>query len=97
MSARILVVDDIAANVKLLEARLSAEGLESDALEGLQALGAEDTKRLQRRLDLELGHSLRRRKRSRRGVSTDRWTMIAILVIIALAVIGFVVIRLMKR
>lgn len=80
-----------------IEARLAEEGMESDALEGLQSLGAGDAKQLQRRLDLELNHTLKRKKRKRRGISTERWTTIAILLIVVLAVVGFVVIRMRTR
>ena len=39
MSARVLVVDDVAANVKLLEARLSAEYFDvTTAMNGIEAL-----------------------------------------------------------
>jgi len=78
-----------------LEAKLAAEGMDSDALEGLQALGADDTKQLQRRLNLELNQNLKRKKRRRReGPGNQRWTTIAIFVILVLAILGFVLIQL---
>lgn len=80
-----------------LEATLADEGMEADAVEGLQALGAEDTKRLQHRLNTELSRNLKGKKRRRReGPKTERLTTIAILVILVLAVIGFVLVRLAK-
>jgi anti-sigma factor RsiW len=81
-----------------LEATLGADGMDSDAMEGLHALGAADAKQLQRRLDLELNQNLKRKKRRRReGPPTQRWTSIAIFVILTLAILGFVIIRMRLR
>ena len=59
MSARILVVDDVPANVKLLEDRLSAEYFDVlTAYSGAEALRIDD---------IDPGDGLRQRTRSRRN------------------------------
>ena len=80
------------AERRAVEEQLSAEGMESDALEGLQALSTGETKALKHQLNAGLQKALHKKRRVRRGISGQRWTWIAILVILLLAILGYAVI-----
>lgn len=97
--------------VDYLEGRLSAEEkhaveemlvdaeFENDALEGLQQAGnkeklnlvvAQLNKQLQTQLDS-------RRKKNKKALQIPQWIIIAIIIILALAVLGYYVIHLLSR
>jgi anti-sigma factor RsiW len=79
------------------EELLSAEGMESDALEGLQALSPGETSALKNQLNAGLLQALHKKRRTRRGMSGQRWTWIAILIILMLTILGYAVIYLAKQ
>jgi hypothetical protein len=81
----------------VIEEALSNEGMESDAMDGLQALTTAETQSLKHRLNSELLHTLHKKRHKRRAISSQRWTWIAILVILMLAVLGYAVIYLTKH
>ena len=81
---------------RAVEEALSNEGMESDALEGLQALSTDETRSLKRRLDTDLLHALHKKRHHRRGISSQRWTWIAVVVILLLTIVGYAVIYLLK-
>jgi len=85
------------AERRTVEEILSAGGMESDALEGLQALSGEETTAMKHQLNAELQRTLHKKRRTRRGISGQRWTWIAILVILMLSVLGYAVIYLAKH
>jgi anti-sigma factor RsiW len=85
------------AERRSVEEALSNEGMESDALEGLHALSSEETQSLKHRLNADLQHALHKKRHTRRGITSQRWTMIAILVILMLALLSYAVIYLAKR
>lgn len=77
-----------------VEAWLSEEGMESDALEGLQQLKTGDATQLATRINYKLQNDLRRNRRTRRNHFADnKWGWIAVLVILLLAILAFVVIK----
>ena len=88
-----------------LEGRLSAqeqhevelwmadEGMESDALEGLQTLDATETRQTVNRLNHKLQGNLRHKKRMRRKLPSNQLTWIAIVVVIFLVVVAYIVIK----
>ncbi len=80
-----------------VEEALSNEGMESDAAEGLQALSSQERQSLKHRLDIDLQHTLHKKRHPRRAVTGQRWTLIAILIILMLAILGYAVIYLAKR
>ena len=82
---------------RVIEEALSEEGMESDAMEGLQAMSTAETQSMKYRLNSELLHTLHKKRHKRRGISNQRWTWIAILVILMLAVLGYAVIYLVKH
>lgn len=76
-----------------VELLLSDEGMDSDAVEGLNELSAKEmklaTNELKHRLNKELKNTNRRK-----GLYRDqRWTLLAIFMILILCVLGFIVIR----
>ncbi len=85
------------AERRAIEEQLSSEGMESDAIEGLQALSAGETKAMKHRLDAELQSALHHKRRRRRGLSDQRWTWTAIIIILLLAILGYAVIYFAKR
>jgi anti-sigma factor RsiW len=82
---------------RAVEELLSNEGMESDALEGLQTLSAGETKKLKYRLDADLQKALRKKRRGRRGISEQHWTWTAIGIILLLAIMCYAVIYLVKH
>lgn len=76
-----------------VEQWLAAEGMESDAIEGLQTLPSQETKHTISKLNRNLQKTLRQKKRRRRHPKTDSNTLIAIAVILMLAIIAYIVVR----
>lgn len=76
-----------------VELWLAAEGMESDAMDGLMALPPQETRnavnRLNHKLHKEIGNT---KKRSRRPVETNSITLTAIAVVLLLAVIAYVIV-----
>lgn len=72
-----------------VEALLSEEGMESDALEGLQELSVEDAKSIKHKLNADLQKTLGKKRRSRRALASQQWNLIAIVVLILLLLICF--------
>ncbi len=80
-----------------VEALLADEGMESDALEGLQAIGAAEAREMKHRLNAGLAQALKKKRRSRRGIAEGRWTLYAIIILLLLAVVCFGAMWLMKH
>ncbi|RYZ54522.1 MAG: hypothetical protein EOP49_05000 [Sphingobacteriales bacterium] len=77
-----------------VERWLAEEGMEADALEGLQAISPEDAKHTVGRLNLQLKKQLGTGKRRRRsGTGDNKWGVIAIFVVLLLILLAYVVIR----
>ncbi len=76
-----------------VEQWLADEGMESDALEGLQAMKPEETRRSVNKLNHKLRHTLLSKKRRRKPLKTDHFAWIAIAVILFLIVLAYIVIR----
>ena len=79
-----------------IEQWLSDEGMESDAVEGLQMMGAGETKHSVHRINTQLRKSLHGKKDKRRKIKNDQTTIIAIGVILLLAIVAWPVITTMK-
>ncbi len=76
-----------------VEVWLAEEGMESDALEGLKAIGPAETKQTVNKLNHNLRKTLLSRKRKRRPMKTDHIALIAIAIILMLCIIAYIVIR----
>lgn len=75
-----------------VEQLLAGEGMESDALEGLQDFDAAEARAVTTSLNSQLQHSLKKkRRRSRRGIAEQRWAWMAIALVLLLAAAGFAV------
>jgi anti-sigma factor RsiW len=80
-----------------VEGLLSSESMESDALEGLQELDADEVKRIKRQLDTDLSKTLGKKRRNRRGLASQQWNTIAIIALLLLIIICFAVFWMMKQ
>jgi anti-sigma factor RsiW len=74
-----------------VEALLSEESMESDALEGLQELNAEEAKSIKHTLNTGLQKALGKKRRGRRGLASQQGNVVAIVVLLLLLVICFIV------
>ena len=79
-----------------VEIWLAEEGMDSDAMEGLQALRPEETKQTVNKLKHELRKTIVSKKHKRRPLQTNYNGWIAIAVILLLAVVAYIVIRMAK-
>ena len=76
-----------------VEQWLAEEGMESDAVEGLQRINATEARHSVSKLNNRLSRNLGRKKHKRRRGFTNYYTLIAIGVVLMLAVIAYIVIR----
>jgi anti-sigma factor RsiW len=77
-----------------VELLLSEEGMESDAVDGLQAMQPKDRRDSVLRLDKHLNRSLNKSKRRRRNSKPDVMQLvIAVIVILLLAALAYAVTR----
>lgn len=76
-----------------IEKWLADEGMESDAIEGLMELKADETRATVSKLNQKLRATLNRKKRERRGLKTELTTLIAVALILFLIVIAYLMIR----
>ena len=75
-----------------IEEQISQESMESDALEGLSALNPEETKALKHRLNTGLQRSIKRRRRSKQTLWDQRWTWLALALILLFSILAYLVI-----
>ena len=77
-----------------VEARLAEEGMESDALEGLQEISLQESEAIASRINHKLQHELRTKKYRNKKLFTDnKWNWMAVLIVLLLCVLGFVVVK----
>lgn len=76
-----------------VEQWLTEEGMESDAIEGLKALPAEDTRQSVGRLNMNLRKAVRKKKERRTKLKTDQLTWTAIIIVLLLVVIAYIIVR----
>lgn len=81
---------------RAVEALLAEEGMESDAVEGLQRMEATEVARLSARLNHDLHRSIRSGKRVRRREVDSRWVWVAVLIILLAVAVGYAVIYFAK-
>ncbi|MDR3680484.1 MAG: hypothetical protein P4L41_11005 [Flavipsychrobacter sp.] len=76
-----------------VEQWLAMEGMEGDALEGLQNIPAVEARTTVNRLNHQLQNTINYKKRKRRQIADNKWAWMAIIVILLLAVLGYLVIK----
>ncbi len=76
-----------------IEKWLSDEGMESDAMEGLRTLPADDSKNAIKRLNQNLDRTLKFKNRKKRQAKPDQTILVAIVIILLLSVAAYIVIR----
>jgi anti-sigma factor RsiW len=82
-----------AAQQRRVEEFLSAEGMESDALDGLRTMPPSDIRASTERLNHRLRVGLSNKKRKRRKLNTGQMTWIAVLLTLFLAVVAYIAIK----
>ena len=75
-----------------IELWMAQDGMEADALEGLNALPAQETKQLVDSLNYKLRKELGTKKRKHEAIKTNLWSWLAIIVILLLCIVAYVVI-----
>lgn len=82
------------AGQREVEALLAEEGMESDALEGLQQLPADKTRHMAQRINYRLQLDLKKnRHRGRKGFADNKWVWVAVLVVLMVAVLAWLIIK----
>ncbi len=79
-----------------IEILLSEENMESDAVEGLKQLPADAALTSVNKLNNQLHELTHKRKRKHQLFSENKWTLLAIIIILLLCIVGYVVIHMMK-
>lgn len=79
-----------------VEQWLANEGMESDALDGLGQIKPEETKQMVNNLNHKLHKTLTSKKRKRKALPTNQYTLIAIVTILLLTIVAFIIISLSK-
>lgn len=75
-----------------VEQWLAEEGMESDALEGLQTMRPEDTRHTVNKLNHNLRKTLLSKKHKRTKLKTDQHIIVAIAIILLLVVVAYIVV-----
>ncbi len=76
-----------------VEQWLAEEGMESDAVEGLKTISPVETRLTVNKLNHQLHKTLHHKKRKRRPVASNYYTLIAMGIILLLAIVAYLVIR----
>ena len=79
-----------------VEAWLNEEGMEGDAIEGLQQLGASGTRQSAQRINHQLRRNIGNHKKKRRGPQSNSTAIVAIGIILLLALVAWVVIKIIS-
>lgn len=80
-----------------VELWLSAEGMESDALEGLQHISTGDTKQSVTAINYQLHKTLGSKKHRRRYIVTNSWAWLAVAIILLLTILAYIVIYMVVK
>lgn len=83
-----------AEHTRKVEEWLSEEGMESDAIEGMQSLSAKDSEQLTQRINYRLKHDIRKQThRSNKMFADNKWSWLAVLIICLLVILAYFVMR----
>ena len=80
-----------------LEQWLAEEGMEGDAIEGLQTLSAEETRKTVDSLNYGLRKEINNKKRRYKRIKDNRWSWLAIIVILLMCVLAYIVIYIVLK
>lgn len=84
------------AEQREVEALLSDDSMDSDALEGLQGIDVSDTKQLASRINYKLQYDLKKKKSRRKDHFADnKWAWLAVLLVLMLCIVGYIVVKVM--
>lgn len=79
-----------------VEEWLAQEGMESDAVDGLMTVSADDTKKLAERINYRLQYDMKKQGNRRKKLyRDDKWGWIAIMVVLLLVILGYIVFKMM--
>lgn len=79
-----------------VEAWLADEGMESDAIEGLQQISQQETVQLTERINHKLHKDLRvKRQPKHKFLADNKWGVVAVFVVLLLVALAYWVIRMM--
>lgn len=78
---------------------LAEEGMEADALEGLQAIPVNEAKAASLSINHQLSKELSKKKRKRKTsvIKTNSWAWVAVVIILLLAILAFTILRMIIR
>jgi anti-sigma factor RsiW len=76
-----------------VEQWLAEEGMESDAMEGLQAQHISDTRHSVDKLNHKLRTAILSKKRRRKPLNTNYLSWVAIAIVLLLAIVAYIVVR----
>lgn len=80
-----------------VEALLSEESMESDAVEGLKDISVNDIHQLTEKVNYRLKHDVRKQShRSRKTYADNKWAWLAIIIVVLLCVLGYWVVKMMN-
>lgn len=81
-----------------VEVWLAEEGMESDALDGLQQMDPLEVQQTLNKLQRDLHRQLIGKKRKRKGLYKDnQWAMTAIFIVLLLCLLGYVLLRMLSH
>ena len=79
-----------------VEAILHEDGMESDAVEGLNELSARDTRQVASRINYKLQHDLKtKRYRNNKLFVDNKWAWLAVLIVLSLCILAYCVIKML--
>ena len=81
-----------------VELLLAEESMESDALEGLRALDSVQAREATQALNIQLHQALKKKKRrGRRGMMEQKWSWMAVAIMLLLAIVCYAIVWLLKH
>ncbi len=80
-----------------VEQWLAEEGMEGDAVEGLQTLSPEETRKTVDSLNYGLRKELLGKKKKRRDIKDNPWSWLAIIVILLMSALAYIVIYMVLK
>lgn len=81
------------AEAREVEKLIAEDGLESDAVEGLQAMDVADAKDAVRKINLQLQKAVKQPRKKRKYITDNPWAVVAVITVFILVIITYLVIR----
>jgi anti-sigma factor RsiW len=80
-----------------VELLLSAEGMESDAVEGLQEMNTNETQHIVHRINRQLKKDLKHQRKNKRTIKGMEWSWIAVFTVLLLGIVAYLILHLMLK